>query len=50
MDFVSPLPLDVAIDNVCLGVTRSLDLERNVGRGLCLNFEVCSIEWVILGE
>ena len=48
--FVSPLSLDIAIDNVCLGVARSLDLESNVGRSLCLNFKVCSIEWVILSE
>ena len=46
--FVNPLSLDVASDNVCLGVTRTLDLERNIGRSSCLNFKMCFIEWVIL--
>ena len=50
VDFVRELSLDVAMDNVCLGVTRSLDLERNVGRSLCLNFKLCPTEWVVLGE
>lgn len=50
VDFVSPLSFNVAIYNIRLGVTSSLDLESNVGRRLCLNFKRCSMEWIFLGE
>lgn len=50
MDFVSPFSLNVTIYGVCLRVANSLDLERDVGRRLCLNFKRSSIEWVVLGK
>lgn len=50
VDFIAPFSLNVTMDRVCLVVMNTQNLERNVGRSLCLNFKGSDAEWVVFGE
>ena len=50
VDLVGPFALDVAMDDIRLGIAGSLNLEGNVGGGLGLHLERGTVEVVILAE
>ena len=50
VNLVGPFALDVTVNGIGLGIAGSLDLEGNVGGGLCLDLERGAVEVVVLAK